>query len=243
MAALVCQCACNRPTEASSKQLRSGSTEVEFKAADGGKAFGDLYKGPAGTKAVILMFHQAGASSAEYVDIAPRVAKLGFDCLAIDQRSGGVMFGALNRALKEHPGPQTYQTAYLDIEGAYNWAGAEHYQTIIAWGSSYSASLALRLAAEKADIKAVMSFSPGEYFDQKGLVAGWASGVKVPTLMAFTQEEAQDGTSLFSALPSSTKNVMASFPMGKHGSSTLKSRDGEQYWTAVEAFLKPFAKT
>jgi alpha-beta hydrolase superfamily lysophospholipase len=40
-------------------------------------------------KAVILLFHQAGSSKAEYATIAPRLAAAGYTALAIDQRSGG----------------------------------------------------------------------------------------------------------------------------------------------------------
>jgi hypothetical protein len=37
----------------------------------------------------ILLSHQAGSNRAEYAPIAPRLVKPGFNCLAIDQRSGG----------------------------------------------------------------------------------------------------------------------------------------------------------
>ncbi len=235
---LICLSSCTQATDPS-KFLRTASTEVQFKAEDGTKGFGDLYKGPVGTKSVVLMFHQAGSSAGEYLAIAPRVSKLGFDCLAIDQRSGGVMFG-LNWSIKEHPGPQTYEGAYLDVEGALDWAKTQGYSKIIVWGSSYSASLALRLVAEHPEIRGVLSFSPGEYFDQKDVVARWAALDRIPTLMAFTEDEAgSGGQELFKKLLPSSKNVIISFPGGVHGSSTLLAHHSgtEQYWMSVEAFL------
>src|SRR5512141_1038686 len=69
--------------------------EISFAAKDGGKVFADLYRsGPKAAGAVVLMFHQARSSAAEYYPIAPRVQKLGFECFAVDQRSGGDIYGS-----------------------------------------------------------------------------------------------------------------------------------------------------
>jgi len=41
----------------------------------------------------IVLFHQAGFSRGEYREIAPKLNKLGFNCMAIDQRSGDGVIG------------------------------------------------------------------------------------------------------------------------------------------------------
>lgn len=233
---------CSHGSKAVSTKLREGSKEIQFKASDGATAFADLYAAKENPqKRIVLMFHQAGSNSTEYSPIAPRVASWGYDCLAVDQRSGGDMFDAINRTV-EGGSKGDYNAAYQDLEGALSWATVQGYKDVTVWGSSYSASLALRLAAEHPEIKRVLTFSPGEYFDQKGIVAGWAVRVKQPTLMAFAPKELADGQRLFGYLPSSPLDVLVTFDKGVHGSSTLRRdknpNSSEQYWTAVERFFR-----
>ncbi len=234
--------ACTHATEASSKAARSQSQEGLFKAKDGTDTFGDLYHSQTTAKGIVLMFHQADSNSGEYALIAPQVAKLGYDCMAVDLRSGGDMFGVINRTVRAHGGSRSYEEAYQDMQGALSWAKGQRYPKIMIWGSSYSASLCLRLARESTDVNAALAFSPGEYFADDATVRTWAQNDHVPTLMAFTQSELHHvGNDLFGALPGSEKNVLVSFPSGVHGSSTLRedrNRDGyAEYWAATEKFL------
>ena len=60
--------------------------------ADGVKVAGLYYRVPR-PKAVILLFHQAESGKGEYATIAPRLVAAGYSALAIDQRSGGDLFG------------------------------------------------------------------------------------------------------------------------------------------------------
>jgi alpha-beta hydrolase superfamily lysophospholipase len=48
-------------------------------------------------KPIIVLCHQAGSSKDEYAEIAPQLNALGFNCLAIDQRSGGNRLGGVNQ--------------------------------------------------------------------------------------------------------------------------------------------------
>lgn len=230
-----------------------GSQEITFKAADGVTVYADLYKGPSQDtgiepiKTIVLMFHQAGSNAKEYAPIAPRVAKLGVDCLAVDQRSGGNMFNASNRTQMHAGGKMDYMAAYQDMQAALKWAQDQKYQKIIVWGSSYSASLALRLASENPSVYAVLSFSPGEYFDQKGLVSGWNSAVKAPVFIACTEDEKSEQCQAIANAASAepvrkANDLLFTAPDGVHGSSTLHHRgNGESdaaYWSATEKFLK-----
>ena len=160
-----------------------------IKAADGTIVSAELVPAKGKAMGVVLMFHQAGSNRHEYDPIAPRIAERGWDCLKVDQRAGGSKWGDANPTASRAKGDKSYESAYPDLEAALNWAEGEGYEKVVAWGSSYSASLALRLASEHDTVDAVIAYSPGEYFDEKCVVAKWNSGVKVPTYVAATSEE------------------------------------------------------
>jgi len=216
------------------------ATQVTFPASDGQTVYADLYssaKQPA--QAVVLMFHQAGSSAREYASIAPQIGDLGFDYIATDQRSGGDLYG-LNRTLVK--GKQgDYLAAYHDLEGALSYVKSKPYKTIIVWGSSYSSSLVFKLAAEHPEVKGVLSFSPGEYMDDKTAVSGWMSKTTVPVFFACTEDEWADGRSKLFATIASKEKTSNILPGAVHGSSTLipeKSKAAPDYLKLVTTFLK-----
>ncbi len=226
-----------------------GAKAAALTAADGTKVVGELLKAekqpPVG---VILLFHQARSNSAEYAPIAPRLAKLGYDCLAVNLRAGGDMFGASNPTAALAPGPKGYMDAYADMEAALKWATDGKYRTVVAWGSSYSASLALKLAADHPEVSGVLAFSPGEYMPQKGVVQSWNARVKVPTLFACTPDEAKaEVVRIYKAappVPERSADLLLAMAKSVHGSSTMspdKNPGGaEGYWKFVQAFLSRF---
>jgi dienelactone hydrolase len=224
------------------------SEAVTLKASDAQPIFGDLYRAPTpNSKAVVLMFHQAGSNAGEYATIAPAITKIGFDCLAIDQRSGGAMWGRNNRTAEQVKGKTDYLTAYNDLLGALQWAKDQHYKEIIAWGSSYSASLVFRLAAEHPELAAILVFSPGEYFDEKAIVSKWASKVSQPVYFACTPEELRNGRQqIYEAIPTPDNDKLDAFAGAVHGSSTLINDKAPGaaglYLSRVQAFLTPFAR-
>ena len=218
---------------------------IEFEAEDGTTVFAKLRQADGDAIGVILMFHQAGSNMHEYDPIAPRVVAFGYDCLTVDLRAGGDMWDSVNRTAAQFSAQQGYLDAYQDLEAALAWAVEEEYETILAWGSSYSASLALRLAAENGSVDGVLSFSPGEYFDTEGLVAGWNSEIGVPCLFAATSQELQGGAyDIYDAAPKTdvrNGDMMFGANTGVHGSSTLYEElnpdSNELYWSGVEQFL------
>jgi dienelactone hydrolase len=219
---------------------------VEVTASDGTKVNAEFVKG--GNKGVVLMFHQAGSNLHEYDPIAPRIASLGWDCLKVDQRAGGDMWGHDNLTRKQFTGETHYWDAYADMEAALAWAEDQGYKRIVAWGSSYSASLVLRLASEHESVDAVVSFSPGEYFDEKGLVAGWNSMVTAPCFFAATSEEfLAEVYAIIDTKPKAPgreKDLTVGTKDGVHGSSALRAdknpKDAEKYWEKLELFFKTF---
>jgi len=68
-----------------------GSTFVEFPSVDGLIISGTIYQID-DTSPSILLCHQAGFNMHEYDEIAPKLNALGFNCIAVDQRSGGILY-------------------------------------------------------------------------------------------------------------------------------------------------------
>jgi dienelactone hydrolase len=218
--------------------------QVQFSTADGITVYGDYYAGADAKGPIILAFHQADFNRLEYREIAPRLVKDGFSVLAIDQRSGGNYDGQDNRTAKESKAFWTYTDALPDLEAALKWARAKHPKaTILAWGSSYSASLVIMLAAESKDVAGVLAFSPGEYFDGKPSVRAAAKSVTVPVFITSRGDKEKIIAKLiFDALSSKDKTQFIPKDMGVHGSSALLQPQGksDEYWAAVEAFLAKF---
>jgi len=229
------------------KQSIPGATAATLTAKDGTKVFAEFLKAESQpAKGVILLFHQARSNSSEYAPIAPRLAKLGYDCLALNQRSGGDMFGGTNPTADESKGSKEYMDAYQDLQASVDWAVKKNYKKVVAWGSSYSASLAIRLGAERDEVSAVFAFSPGEYLPEKGIVAKWNASLKKPEFICSTEDEKSGGVSaIFDAAPAANRgksNVLLTPKKAVHGASTLrqdKNASGfEEVWTAVNTFLK-----
>lgn len=228
---------------ATEKAKTQAPQPVELKAPDGVTVYGTYYP-VAAPRALILLFHQAGSSSGEYADIAPRLQREGFAALAIDQRVGGNLYGA-NRTMAAFKGKADYLGALPDLEAALAWGKAKR-MPVVLWGSSYSASLVFLLANAadaKGSVKAVMAFSPGEYFNDKKVVEAAAAKVIVPVFVtsANTMEEEAEAKAIVSATPSTDRQQYIP-RTGIHGSSTLNSTKNpggaDENWTAVLAFLK-----
>lgn len=213
---------------------------VTFRAADGVKVYADYYAAR-GPKALILLFHQAGSGKGEYRTIAPRLVKDGFSALAIDQRSGGSLFGR-NETAAAFGKETSYLDAAKDLDAAIEWARSRKLP-IVLWGSSYSAALVFLEAAKQPDIKAVLAFSPGEYLGKATLVHQAAARLHIPIYVTSASDptEITAAQSILAASPSRGK--VQSVPQhGVHGSSTLLAdRDPQgapENWLAVEAFLR-----
>jgi dienelactone hydrolase len=218
---------------------------VVLTASDGVKVYGDFYPAASKSDAYILLFHQAGSNRGEYAPIAPRLAKLGYNCLAIDQRSGGERFGQGNETVRQLGHSADYLDALKDMDAALVWARtAKHSGKVIIWGSSYSAALVFLLAAQHPeDVAAVLAFSPGEYLGTPNLVHQAAAKISVPIYVtsAKDEEEIRAARSILAASPARMKTQFVPRVGGVHGSSTLRTDTdaaGEaENWRAVEEFL------
>ena len=220
------------------------SSPMTLQAADGVTIYARLYAAER-PKAVILLFHQAGSSKDEYATLAPRLVAAGYTALAIDQRSGGSLYGP-NETAAHTSGKPDYLDAAQDLQAAVDW-GVVQKLPVVVWGSSYSSSLVFPLAVKNAGkISAVLAFSPGEYFDDKTLVERAAARVTVPVYITSAADAGEVGAAktIADALPHgrATRYVPA---VGIHGSSTLIAakdpKGAETNWLPVLAFLKKVA--
>jgi dienelactone hydrolase len=218
---------------------------VSFAASDGVQIFADYY--PTGDKAkpLILLFHQAGSNRAEYASIAPRLTALGFNALAVDQRSGGDLWGHGNETVR-HLGKSTgFSAALADLEAAVAWAKSSgHTGPVLVWGSSYSAALVFLLAAKHPhEIGAVLAFSPGEYLNGPPSVASAAAQLSVPIFVTSAKDSGEIAAAkeILDAAHSTVRVQFIPHVAGVHGSSTLRpdrNPSGEkENWAAVEQFL------
>ena len=231
-----------------SVSAQEASQSFELETADGITVFGDIYE-PEHVKRppLILAFHQGGGDArGEYTPIIPTLVRQGFAVMTIDQRRGGAVFEGTNRTVAALPegADYSYCDAYPDLEATLAFARTQSFGRIIAWGSSYSASLALQLAAEYPnDLDRVIAFSPAS-----GEPMGdcqprqYAAQITIPALMIRPEREAAIETVAddLTAFTEMGHQVYVS-PGGSHGSSILvEERTGTpttEAWERVLSFL------
>ena len=143
-AALAAQAAANRPTAQPAPPVRAQAS----KAQNSGYCRAEVENSSGAKAPIVVAFHQARSSAAEYAPIAPRLVNAGFTVLAIDQRSGDGAFGGTNRTAAGFARREvSYDAALPDLEAALAWAKAEaRGAPVVVWGSSYSAALVFLLA-------------------------------------------------------------------------------------------------
>lgn len=223
---------------------------VKFQATDGVTVTADMYLTESPDAPWIILFHQAGYSRGEYRAIAPKLNTMGFNCMAVDQRSGEAVNdveNATHKAAVAKSMNTKYPDAFTDLEASLHHLKERFYvEKAIVWGSSYSASLVFILANKhKMNVAAVVAFSPGEYFtfeDQK--IADFAKGVECPVFISSAKSEQKDWQAIYEALGSKDKTGFVPSSAGTHGSKALwKSNEGhEEYWKALTAFLNQQVK-
>lgn len=192
-------------------------------------------------KPVIVLCHQAGWSRGEYKEIAVTLNGLGFNCVALDQRSGNAVNGVTNQTAanaKKIGTGQTFLDAEQDIRAAIAKFSADYKQNVILWGSSYSSSLALKIAVENDKVDKVLSFSPGEYLTGVS-VANTVKTLDKPSFLTSSKSEAGQTKAIFDNIKSTDKTQFVPNGSGRHGSSALWTTEGDnaEYWVAVKVFL------
>lgn len=244
---LACGLACLLSVQSVHAQKAVQSFELE--TADGITIFGDIHE-PEHIKRppLILAFHQGGGDArGEYTPIIPRLLSEGFAVMTIDQRQGGNVFEGTNRTVAALPDGVEYGfcDAYPDLEAALDYARKQSFGRIIAWGSSYSAALAIRLAADHSEeLDRVIALSPASGDPMTGCQpVEPASRLSIPALMIRPEREAAIDfvAADLQAYREMGHEVYIS-PGGSHGSSILvEERTGaptDEAWEVVLAFLR-----
>ena len=227
--------------EADEPEAEYSMKTISLTASDGLEITADWHS--KGDQPVMLLCHQAGWSRGEYINTAKVLVEKGYNCLALDQRSGGEVNGISNETAKR-AATQGLGTSYIDalpdlmagLDYAYKQSKQE---AVIIVGSSYSSALVLKVAGNNPKVKAVLSFSPGEYYKGES-VAEWASKCQVPVFVTSSKDEASD-TGLLAIIDAISGESTHFIPEGSgyHGARALFSDNAgnEEYWKAVNSFL------
>ena len=246
--------ACSAGSSVGAEPTRSYK-KVSFASEDGLRVTADLYVAHAAKAPFIVLFHQAGWSRGEYREIAPRLNKLGFNCMAVDQRAGKGVNGVNNEtaARARRSGKSTtYVDALPDMRAALRYV-RKHYASgkVLAWGSSYSSALVLVVSAQNPQlVDGTLSFAPGEYFLRFGKSARWirdsAAKIQKPAFITSARNERKNWSGIVAAIPHKVhRSQYLPSSKGQHGSRALwrKFSDSAGYWNAVIEFLASFRRS
>ena len=231
-------------------QSRQVPAEIRYPANDSVAVIADVHRGSSGDGGpTILLFHQGGGSArGEYRSIAPRLVDSGYNVIAADIRGGGDKFGLPNRLGPAAP-TFHYCEALAEVEATVNLARAQGLVgPLVLWGSSYTATLALQVAARRsAHVRAVLAFSPALGEPMQGCepepYVGWLARAGVPTLVIRPRREIEDrgrAESLEAMRRDGAEVFVAD--VAAHGSSILDAeRTGsstEPQWRAISDFIR-----
>lgn len=214
---------------------------ITFKSVDDLTITADTYIAEANSE-FILLCHQAGYSRGEYKDIALEFGKNGYNCIAIDQRSGNEVNGVVNETAMA---AQTagLGTGFLDaepdiiaaIDKAYELNGN---QPIFVLGSSYSSSWALLLGKANTKVKGVAAFSPRENLSGRN-ITNELSGYAKPVFVTSAKDETLTVENLVVNISATYLTHFKSQEAGIHGARCLwdSTEGAAAYWIATLDFF------
>jgi dienelactone hydrolase len=195
----------------------------------------------------IILFHQAGSSRGEYQEIAEKLMKLRYNCLAVDLRSGDnanyvrneTALNALEASL-----PTRFLDARQDIRAAIDHAFSLNPKEVILFGSSYSASLVILEGEENPRVMATIAFSPGEYFGNDLRMETAIDSITKPLFIAATQVEFPFVRQMFSKVPEDSYMLFSPEGPGTHGARALweDNASKDEYWLNLLLFINNLNK-
>ncbi len=234
-------------TNNNNKVVDDNDKEISFYTEDSVKILGDLFEYQKAAPC-ILLFHQGGSNArGEYHEIINHLVADGFNVLAIDQRLGGQTYGSYNRTIAAMPLNEfTYCDAYLDMEGALAFMTKNGFTgPKILWGSSYSASLAIKLAdTHQQDVAAVLAFSPASGGPMQPCKPDdYFASLKLPLLLLRPKNEMEiESVAKQFQLAADHNHEVYIAENGTHGSSMLIENrvkaNVKGNWERVNAFLQ-----
>lgn len=223
--------------------------KITFYASDSLEVTADLYLVNEEYPYLILC-HQEGSSRGEYNETAQKFSKLNFNCLAVDLRSGensNYVRNETARKARETGKPVRFIDALNDIEASIEYVHSLNNQDVILVGSSFSASLCMIAGQSNTNVKAVIAFSPGEFFGDDLRIENELDTFPKPLFVTGTETELPYITQMLQKI-SSLNNVTLFKPensAGQHGSMALweENPSKDEYWLALLLFFNSLKNT
>ena len=226
--------------------LQGTKEKVSFHSEDGIEITADKYLVNE-EYTYILLFHQAGSSRGEFRDIAEKFLKLRYNCLAVDLRSGDNANFVNNETASRARGAGksvNFLDAMEDMSAAIDYAYDLNSKEVILLGSSYSASLALLEGLNHPKVRAVIAFSPGEYFGKDLRLEDSLKICSKPLFVAVTQREQPYVQQMLTAFSEDDYTLFQPDTLGVHGARALwdDNPTKDEYWLALLMFINNLNK-
>lgn len=226
--------------------LQGTKEKVIFPSEDGLEITADKYLASEEFPYIIL-FHQAGSSRGEFRDIAEKFLKLRYNCLAVDLRSGDNANFVNNETASRARGAGksvNFLDALGDVSASIDYAYGLNSQEVILLGSSYSASLALLEGLDHPKVRAVIAFSPGEYFSGDLRLEDSLQTCSKPLFIAVTGREQPYVRKMLQAFPEEDYTLFQPDTLGVHGARALwdDNPTKDEYWLALLMFINDLNK-
>ena len=216
---------------------------VTFEASDGLIITADNYINSIENPYIILL-HEQNSSRGEFSNIARRLCKMDYNCLAVDLRNGGFSSSISNETVKRCLASKC-PTDYYDVEKdmlasiyyAYELSG----KPVILFGSGANGSLSLKLGKSSELVRAVVAFSPGEYFLPELSIEDTIAGMAKPVFIASGKPEIPYVEQLASNIDEDYKTLFKpQLGEGLRGTASLnpKNENNSEYWLALLLFFK-----
>jgi dienelactone hydrolase len=222
---------------------------VTFTTPDGLIVTADLYRLDKSAPYIILL-HRENSSRGEYRDIAPKLQKIGFNCLAVDLRYGKESNFVRNETVaqaQQKGVPATMQDCEKDIRAAIDYIiKISVTKRCILMGSAFSASLAMKVANRHPQVMAVAAFSPGEYFDNPNEVKNGLTDFDRMLWVATTRHENPFVADMLQHIPEDLLTLFQpASGNGLQGAPALWDEDAEsnEYWMSLMLFLNKVKET
>lgn len=216
---------------------------VTFNSADGLKITADQYVSDPQLP-YILLFHEQESSRGEFGTIARRLCKMDYNCLAVDLRNGGSKNFISNetaRQCRDRRCPVTYADIEGDMVAAIEYTKEISGKPVVLLGSGANGSLALKLAGEIDHVRAVVAFSPGEYFLPQLSIQDTIAGLSKPAFISASLPEIPYVARLASGIEEPYLSLFEpQLGEGARGTESLlpDNENNSEYWLGLLLFFK-----
>ncbi|MEN8229446.1 MAG: dienelactone hydrolase family protein [Bacteroidota bacterium] len=216
---------------------------ITFTSADGLEITADEYI-IAEENPYILLFHEQQSSRGEFPTIARRLSRMDYNCLAVDLRNGGNNSYISNETAKrcrQRRCALGVNDISLDMEAAIEYAYNQSNQPVILFGSGANGSLSLKMANENDSVRAVIAFSPGEYFVPNLRIQDAIANLKKPIFITSSLSEIPYVSQLVSGVDEQFVTLFEpQMGGGGRGTAALSSENenNSEYWLALLMFFK-----